>query len=712
MFFGIIRVYTVVFSDPNLRSDFSEINIYSTELSGNIVLGNYSISNMYIQESTFGGINYGSSSIDTITVDGCSDITSFTIGSRVLNAVFVYNALSSLNVRNASSLDYLECVDNYNLKSLDLTGAAALVEADLEGNRLSSLNVKNNHNLTHLNIQYNLFKSFDLSQCPQVTHIYFGGNDFDTIDLTKLKNVNGLGVAGMGLTSLDKYKQYFAKLDDLDCSNNSLTELDLKKFPALTSLRCNGNMIADLNLSATPNLQRLYAGQNRFTKIDVSDLDDLRYFDISDSWIETLDITSCKRLKHITVSRTHLSELTLPKTLIAALTVDVEYSTIEKIDATGLDRVNIYAEETPLTDVISDDGAFVRVRGSHGVFIGDRSQVYISKLHTDFDYSKVYNVRNGTVSEDGIFTLKSTAVSGSYRYGDKNYVYNQIDIARGTLTVPDFSNATLKVTQLSDRQFKFSADTSRATFDYGYVCFLNDDTGEIIRKYPVLKARYVDKFIDLSNYDCSGVVVSLAACNTILGTEAWGTTKPQYFTTGKLSAPQNIKANTDGKQVTLSWDKVENATSYRVYRADSATGAKIQLKTVGTTSCTDTTVTAGKTYYYFVAAYDSKTGRLSAYSEAKSVKVQAAIAAPVITKITSNDTSVRIEWEAVAGATSYRVYRADSKTGAKALVKTVGTLYGTDTNVTAGKTYYYFVAAYDSKTGRLSAYSEAESIKV
>ena len=84
----------------------------------------------------------------------------------------------------------------------------------------------------------------------------------------------------------------------------------------------------------------------------------------------------------------------------------------------------------------------------------------------------------------------------------------------------------------------------------------------------------------------------------------------------------------------------------------------------------------------------------------------------MITKITSNDTSVRIEWEAVADATSYRVYRADSKTGAKKLVKTVGTLYCTDTTATAGKTYYYFVAAYDSKTGRLSAYSEAESIIV
>ncbi len=179
-----------------------------------------------------------------------------------------------------------------------------------------------------------------------------------------------------------------------------------------------------------------------------------------------------------------------------------------------------------------------------------------------------------------------------------------------------------------------------------------------------------------------------------------------------IAAPVITSATSNGTSVSLKWNAVTDATSYRIYRADRATGAKTLVKTVGTLYGTDTNVTAGKTYYYFVAAYDSKTGRLSAYSEAKSVKVQAAIAAPVITKITSNDTSVRIEWEAVADATSYRVYRADSKTGAKKLVKTVGTLYCTDTTATAGKTYYYFVAAYDSKTGRLSVYSEAESIIV
>ncbi|MGN0649740.1 MAG: hypothetical protein ACI4KM_04825, partial [Oscillospiraceae bacterium] len=73
--------------------------------------------------------------------------------------------------------------------------------------------------------------------------------------------------------------------------------------------------------------------------------------------------------------------------------------------------------------------------------------------------------------------------------------------------------------------------------------------------------------------------------------------------------------------VTLTWNKVTGATSYRIYRADSATGAKTLLKAVTSATYTDTTVTAGKTYYYFVAAYDSVNSKLSAYSSAKSITV-------------------------------------------------------------------------------------------
>ncbi|MGN0651123.1 MAG: fibronectin type III domain-containing protein, partial [Oscillospiraceae bacterium] len=172
----------------------------------------------------------------------------------------------------------------------------------------------------------------------------------------------------------------------------------------------------------------------------------------------------------------------------------------------------------------------------------------------------------------------------------------------------------------------------------------------------------------------------------------------------------SVKSTASG--VALNWSSVSDATSYRVYRADTATGTKKLIKAVSTLTCTDTTATNGNTYYYFVAAYNSKTGVLGNYSNYAKITYQNTLPTPTISSITTNGSSVTLAWDKVTDATSYRVYRADSATGTKTLLKGVAATTYTDTTVTSGKTYYYFVTAYDSATGRLSAYSAAKSIKV
>ncbi|MBU4457094.1 MAG: cellulose 1,4-beta-cellobiosidase, partial [Nanoarchaeota archaeon] len=54
------------------------------------------------------------------------------------------------------------------------------------------------------------------------------------------------------------------------------------------------------------------------------------------------------------------------------------------------------------------------------------------------------------------------------------------------------------------------------------------------------------------------------------------------------------------------------ATSYKVYRATSATGTKSLLGSPTVTSFNDTTATPGVTYYYWVMA--CRSSRCSSYS--------------------------------------------------------------------------------------------------
>ena len=65
----------------------------------------------------------------------------------------------------------------------------------------------------------------------------------------------------------------------------------------------------------------------------------------------------------------------------------------------------------------------------------------------------------------------------------------------------------------------------------------------------------------------------------------------------------------------LTWDKVDGATSYVIYRATTANGTYSKLFTTSGTSMTNTGAVSGKTYYYKVVAVSSRTtAATSAYS--------------------------------------------------------------------------------------------------
>ncbi len=160
----------------------------------------------------------------------------------------------------------------------------------------------------------------------------------------------------------------------------------------------------------------------------------------------------------------------------------------------------------------------------------------------------------------------------------------------------------------------------------------------------------------------------------------------------------------------LTWNTVEGATSYRIYRSTAKGSGYSLLGTVTTTSYTNTGAKAGTTYYYRVKACND--AGLSPYSNIVSgnVVVTPKPAAPVV-KIGHSATSGKpqLTWNAVSGATSYKVYRATSQKGTYSLLGTVTATSYTNTGAKAGMTYYYKVKAVNS-AGE-SAYSNVVSGK-
>ncbi len=177
------------------------------------------------------------------------------------------------------------------------------------------------------------------------------------------------------------------------------------------------------------------------------------------------------------------------------------------------------------------------------------------------------------------------------------------------------------------------------------------------------------------------------------------------------TVPDNVEAKSTGYDgIKLSWNKVDGAKKYRVYRASSKSGTYSQVKETSSTNFTDTGRKTGKTYYYKIKAINGSTK--SQYSATISAKAVPAKASGIKAKAL-NSTSVKVSWGKVSGATGYQVYRATSKDGDYTKVKATSAASYTDKKLTDNKTYYYKVIAYRTVGGEkvYGAFSAVVSAK-
>lgn len=177
-----------------------------------------------------------------------------------------------------------------------------------------------------------------------------------------------------------------------------------------------------------------------------------------------------------------------------------------------------------------------------------------------------------------------------------------------------------------------------------------------------------------------------------------------------LSQPKVTITNvaSSGK-IKLSWNKIDSAKEYKVYRATSQNGAYKLVKTTTSNSYINTTAKEGTTYYYKVMAIHKNSSANSAYSTVVSRACD--LARPEVTIKLSSTGKPRLTWKAVTGAKEYKVYRATSPNGTYTLMKTATSTSYTNTSAKKGTTYYYKVQAVHTKSAANSAVSTVSYIK-
>jgi Leucine-rich repeat (LRR) protein len=261
------------------------------------------------------------------------------------------NQLTELNLSENDSLTTIS-VRNNLLTSLDLSSNTALTSINVASNRLEFLNIRNgnNANVTIFNAQDNQnlyciiiddkvlpdggtdwskeeFASYS-ADCSEV-YTYIPDDAFEQALITKgyddeldnfvltqnISSVTVLEISSLGIKDLTGIED-FTQLKILDCSDNTLEQIDLTNNTGLITLICAANELIDLDVSHFALLTELDCSENSLEQLDLSLNVALSVLNSSNNNLEELDLNINTALTELNCSGNDLEQLDLSANVV------------------------------------------------------------------------------------------------------------------------------------------------------------------------------------------------------------------------------------------------------------------------------------------------------------------------------------------------------------------------------------------------------------
>ena len=268
----------------------------------------------------------------------------------------------------------------------------------------------------------------------------------------------------------------------------------------------------------------------------------------------------------------------------------------------------------------------------------------------------------------------------------------------------------LKVTEYSDKAAKLS--WSKVAGVTGYLVYYSTDNSNFTKlktinsqsttSYTVggLTAGKAYYFALISYTDINGKITKSKRTSSL---------KITATSSSSVPAPSNLKvAEYSNSAIKLTWTKASDVTGYYVYRStDGKKYSKIKTLKASTTAYTNTSLTAGKKYYYSIASYkNTSTGAVAIGPKSSAINItttsSSSVPAPSNLKVAEySNSAIKLTWTKAPDVTGYYVYRStDGKKYSKIKTLKASTTAYTNTSLTAGKKYYYSIASYkNTSTG-------------
>ena len=271
----------------------------------------------------------------------------------------------------------------------------------------------------------------------------------------------------------------------------------------------------------------------------------------------------------------------------------------------------------------------------------------------------------------------------------------------------------LKVTEYSDKAAKLS--WSKVAGVTGYLVYYSTDNSNFT-KLKTINSQSTTSYTVGGLTPGKAYYFALISYTDINGkitkSERTSSLKITATSSSSVPAPSNLKvAEYSNSAIKLTWTKASDVTGYYVYRStDGKKYSKIKTLKAYTTAYTNTSLTAGKKYYYSIASYkNTSTGAVAIGPKSSAINItttsSSSVPAPSNLKVAEySNSAIKLTWTKASDVTGYYVYRStDGKKYSKIKTLKAYTTAYTNTSLTAGKKYYYSIASYkNTSTGAVA----------
>ena len=251
----------------------------------------------------------------------------------------------------------------------------------------------------------------------------------------------------------------------------------------------------------------------------------------------------------------------------------------------------------------------------------------------------------------------------------------------------------------------------------GYKIYKYNPTSNSYKLLKTISDSSITSYTDEDLESASVYSYKVRGYKVIDGNYYYGNYSKIFSESTRINKVTNLKLDTrNATSLEISWDKVNNADGYKIYKLDTSTNTYKLIDTINsnsTTSYTHSNIVSATNYYYKVKAFKYLNGsnRYSDYSS--SLKATTRPLQPSVTLSSTTSKSIKASWTKISKRTTgYEVHMSTSKSGTYNSIGTTTNTSFTKGNLTKGKTYYFKVRAYRIVDGQkiYSLYSSIKSI--